>query len=209
MLGKTYVDPFSRGRRSRLAAVNSPAALQKLVDTWSQAIPLHTQYVLGSPDRTAPTLKSLPKGRVKHLRALKSGTPARPLKRRWKYVKNRAIYIDLIEKPDGTLEAYVGIARGAKNPAYLGMEGRCGGYMRDRARGYTHHTPTRHDQALLDPANRINLQLGAKFEADVPLQQVLLLEDVLTVYLRTVQDDGETHRRRTPEVLNLVKYMYV
>lgn len=101
---------FSRFRCYRLAALGDHAA-DKLIETYITAIPLHVQFVLGVSDRTAPTLKSLPKGRIKDHQTLPASTPARPLQRRWRIKRRRVVYFDVVEYLDGTIEFYVGMKR--------------------------------------------------------------------------------------------------
>jgi hypothetical protein len=181
----SYGDPFSKGRRYRIAALTEEA-LRKLLDTWFEAIPLNTQYVLRSPDRSVATLRTLAKGRVRSHRTFTAGTPTKPLKRNWTFTTQRAIYIDFVKQHDGSLECYVGKATASKRAIYLGMDGRCKSYLADRRRGSTKARLTDHLRALIEPRNRPFLRKAASFYKDVPLQMILPLEDVLTMYMRSM-----------------------
>jgi hypothetical protein len=180
------------------------------VKTWLKYIPLRMQYVLGSPDLTIKALRSLPKCRVQTRQVYKAATPTSPLKTQWKFTEDRVIHFEFIDLPDGSIDAYAGIARGSsrKHSSYTGFTGRAGGYLRDRRRGHKFgHEPTWRERALLDPRNRPNLRIGSRFAKTFGLQKIEFLEDVLTIDNRAVQDDGTTCRWRTPEVLKLVKHL--
>jgi hypothetical protein len=195
---RPYVEPMSPGRRFRVGELNDTAATN-LINKWLRRIPLQVQHVLGGEDRSLPVLLTLPKGRVAVARELIAGTPRKPLRRNWKLTQKRAIYFDFVEMPGNTINAYVGIARanGNTRTSYKGLDGRCGGYIRDRARGFSTHKARHHEMIHMDPHNTPNFRVGAVFEDEDSLQEIELLEDMLTIYAKTYDvTNGELGRGR-------------
>lgn len=206
--------PFNHGRRARLAALSrEPAARERLLEEWFEIIPLQVQQLLGSGKRTFQDLRRLPKGREQSDSEFAAGTPNKPLKRDWTLTTRRAVYLNVIELPNGKVEPYVGKAASLGNSklgkAYRGFDGRGSTYLNLRATGELGGVKVvPHVQALMDPNNNMALRCLCVFDDDFPLMKISLFEDVSTIYLRAVKKDDGSHYsgRYTKELMRLVQY---
>ena len=205
-----YRDPMHPGRNARVRAI-SDGASERLMKIWLRAIPSRAQFVVGGNDRSEQILRTLPKGRVKSKRIYTAGSSLHPLRRKWRFTTRRVIYFSFIVKPDGSVEAYVGKAgsKGRTSSLYIGMDGRCGQYLALRRLGRlsSKRNPTPHEKALMDPENECFIRTGAVFDDDdVTSQQISLLEDLLSMYMRVFQDKGMQHGYLWPEQHKLVQF---
>ena len=105
------------------------------------------------------------------------------------------------------------VSKGATTNKYVGMKGRCSGYISRRLKGSTKtpragQQPSPHETRLEDGENDWVLRVGAEFQGAASNQQVSLHEDLLILLMQVVQQDGAAGQKH-PEQLELIKYWQV
>lgn len=198
--------PFHRSRRNRYKVMhNNPQAQENLLEEFFNRIPLHTQQILGGSDRSLEAMSALPKGRESTRKSYKAGLPGAPRRRFWKWTEKRAVYASFVEI-GGKVEPYAGKAGGTGTTVkgYRGFNGRAKGYMETRRTGKIQGRDVPHTRAIRDGA-RWKLRLICTFEDDCAVQKILILEELMTLYLRCFKRNGEYNGRRTLQMCNLVE----
>ena len=207
---RKFRNPFSRSRQSRLTALSQNEARENLLQDYFRYIPLRVQYLLGSGRRDAAMFKALPKGRVASKRKFLAGSPSKPLKRKWTWTDKRGIYGDFMRMSNGTREPYIGSGIASKRKYYLGVNGRLKHYLearRNNRLGPKEHNP--HMLALVDERNAPLFRVLCEFDDEVPLQLILLLEDIFTIYFQSVKELEKETTRYCPEMTKVMEHWYV